>query len=111
MSKVICFLFNLIKESILSKEVKIIIKVDGLESPIKGSKEQTILDSALENDIDAPYSCQGGACATCIGRVISGNTKMEQNHILTDSEIEDGLILTCQAFPLTEAVFVDYDDV
>ena len=91
--------------------VDITIKVDGVEYGVKGSKDQTILDAALENDVDAPYSCQGGACATCIGRVIYGNTKMEQNHILTDSEIEDGLILTCQAFPLTETVSVDYDDV
>ena len=95
----------------MRKEVSITIKVDGVESSIKGSKTQTILDAALENDVDAPFSCQGGACATCIGRVIFGNTKMEQNHILTDSEIEDGLILTCQAFPLTEAVSIDYDDV
>ena len=95
----------------MSEEVKIIIKVDGVESSIIGSKEQTILDSALENDIDAPYSCQGGACATCIGRVISGNTEMEQNQILTENEIKEGLVLTCQAFPLSKTVSIDYDDI
>jgi ferredoxin len=45
----------------LKEEVKIIIKVDNFETTIKGSKDQTILDTALENDVEAPYSCQGGA--------------------------------------------------
>ncbi len=95
----------------MKKEVSITIKVDGVESNIKGSKTQTILDAALENDVDAPFSCQGGACATCIGRVIFGNTKMEQNHILTDDEIDEGLVLTCQALPLSDSVHIDYDDI
>ncbi len=92
-------------------EVLITIKIDGLEATIKGSKDQTILDVALENDVEAPYSCQGGACATCIGRLVSGNAAMQQNHILTDEEIDDGLILTCQALPLSSSLYVDYDDV
>ena len=92
-------------------EVLITIKIDGLEATIKGSKDQTILDVALENDVEAPYSCQGGACATCIGKLVSGNAAMQQNHILTDEEIDDGLILTCQALPLSSSLYVDYDDV
>tara|TARA_B100001250_G_C19078570_1_gene477480 strand:+ start:52 stop:339 length:288 start_codon:yes stop_codon:yes gene_type:complete len=95
----------------MDKKVVMTIKVDNFENNLKGAKNQTILDAALENDIDAPYSCQGGACATCIGRVVSGEIKMEQNHILTDSEIAEGLVLTCQAFPLTEFISIDYDDV
>ena len=95
----------------MKEEVSITIKVDSFETTIKGSKDQTILDVALENDVEAPYSCQGGACATCIGRLVSGNAAMQQNHILTDEEIDDGLILTCQALPLSSSLYVDYDDV
>jgi len=46
--------------------VKITFKVDGVETTIDGEMNKTILDSAIENDIDAPYSCRGGACATCM---------------------------------------------
>lgn len=95
----------------MKEEVLITIKMDGFETTIKGSKDQTILDAALENDVEAPYSCQGGACATCIGKLTSGSAAMQQNHILTDAEIDDGLILTCQALPLSNSVCVDYDDV
>ena len=48
--------------------VKITFKVDGVETTVEGDKNKTLLDTAIENDIDAPYSCRGGACASCIGR-------------------------------------------
>jgi ring-1,2-phenylacetyl-CoA epoxidase subunit PaaE len=91
--------------------VKITFKVDGVETTVMGNKNKTVLDIAIENDIDAPYSCRGGACATCIGKLKSGTVELEQNYILTDSEIEEGLILTCQAYPTSEKIYVDTDDI
>ena len=95
----------------MEEPVYITIKVDDFKSDIVGVKNKTILDIALENNIDAPYSCQGGACASCIGRIIAGEAKMLQNHILTDSEIEEGLVLACQAVPTTSSIYIDFDDV
>ena len=95
----------------MEESIEITIKVDDVESVIKGSKNETILDSALENDVEAPYSCQGGACATCIGKLVSGKATMLQNHILTDSEIEEGLVLACQAVPSTNIIYIDFDNV
>jgi len=91
--------------------VKITFKVDGVESTIDGDKNKTILDAAIDNDIDAPYSCRGGACATCIGRLKSGTVELEQNYILTDGEIDEGLIITCQAYPTSEEIYVDADNI
>ena len=93
------------------EKIKIVFKVDGLETTVEGDKNKTILDTAIENDIDAPYSCRGGACATCIAKVKSGTVDLEQNYILTDSEIEDGLIITCQAYPTSDEIYVDIDDI
>jgi len=75
------------------------------------SQEKSILDAALEEDIDAPYSCQGGICSSCLARLTEGEATMRQNNILTDGELEEGLILTCQAHPTTPKIVVDYDDV
>ena len=74
-------------------------------------KKSTVLDAVLEEDIDAPYSCQGGVCSTCIAKVTEGEAKMDKNQILTDSEIAEGLVLTCQAHPVTATLKIDYDDV
>ena len=53
----------------------------------------------------------GGVCSTCIARVKSGETKMDENQILTEEEIDEGLILTCQAYPKSSSIEIDYDDV
>jgi ring-1,2-phenylacetyl-CoA epoxidase subunit PaaE len=70
-----------------------------------------VLDAALENDVDAPYSCQGGICSSCIARVKEGSIEMVKNQILTDAELAEGLILTCQSHPTSKTLVIDYDDV
>jgi ring-1,2-phenylacetyl-CoA epoxidase subunit PaaE len=92
-------------------DVEIIYTVDDYTSKIKSTKEKTVLDSALDNDIDAPYSCSGGVCGSCIGRLKSGDIKMLKNTVLTDSEVSDGLILACQAIPVSDMIEIDFDDV
>jgi ring-1,2-phenylacetyl-CoA epoxidase subunit PaaE len=85
--------------------------VDDDETTFEMSQKQTILEAALKQGIDAPYSCQGGICSSCLARVKSGTAEMKKNSILTDSEIEEGLILTCQAHPTSAEIVVDFDDV
>tara|TARA_B100001287_G_C22640868_1_gene510069 strand:- start:142 stop:447 length:306 start_codon:yes stop_codon:yes gene_type:complete len=74
-------------------------------------KNKTILETLLDKNIDAPHSCLGGICSTCIARVKSGKTKMNENQILTEEEIDEGLILTCQAYSISPFIEIDYDDV
>jgi len=89
--------------------VKVI--VDDEEFEFEMPQKQTLLEAALKADIDAPYSCQGGICSSCIARLTEGSADMVQNNILTDNEVAEGLILTCQAHPTSPKVVVDYDDV
>lgn len=90
---------------------KVTVVVDGEESVFEMSSKLTILEVALKNGVDAPYSCQGGICSSCLARVKSGTAEMKKNAILTDGEIAEGLILTCQAVPTSSEIFIDYDDV
>lgn len=92
-------------------KTKITVLVDDEETTFEMSQKQTILEASLDQNIDAPYSCQGGICSSCLAKLTEGNATMRQNNILTDSEVAEGLILTCQAHPTTPTVFVDYDDV
>ena len=73
--------------------------------------EKTLLDIALSAKIEVPYSCQGGVCSSCIAKVKMGKASMLTNQILTDSEIEEGLILSCQAVAQSDFIHLDYDDV
>ena len=90
---------------------KITMTVDDDETTFEMSQKQTILEAALKQGIDAPYSCQGGICSSCLARVKSGTAEMKKNSILSDKEIADGLILTCQAHPTSAEIVVDFDDV
>ena len=85
--------------------------VDEEEFEFEMSKKQSVLEASLKQDIDAPYSCQGGICSSCIARITEGQAEMRQNNILTDNEVAEGLILTCQAHPTSDTIVVDYDDV
>ncbi len=69
----------------------------------------SILEAAIEAGVDAPFSCKGAVCCTCRAKVLEGKVKMAANFALTDTEVEEGFILTCQAHPLTDIVIVDYD--
>lgn len=69
----------------------------------------TILDAAIDAGVDAPFSCKGAVCCTCRAKVIEGKVKMDANFALTDAEVAQGFILTCQAHPITEKVIIDYD--
>ena len=74
-------------------------------------KKEIVLDAVLKQDIDAPYSCQGGVCSSCIARLTEGKAEMVKNQILTDGEINDGFVLTCQSHPITSKITVDFDNV
>lgn len=90
---------------------KITVLVDDEETAFEMSQKQTLLEAALKQGIDAPYSCQGGICSSCLARISKGTAEMKKNSILTDKEVVSGLILTCQAHPTSSEIFVDFDDV
>ena len=90
--------------------VKVIMDGDEFEFSLQ-SDGKTILDAAMASGIDVPFSCKGAVCCTCLARVKEGEVVMEKNYSLTDKEVADGLILTCQAHPKTANVTVDYDDI
>ncbi|WP_136482634.1 ferredoxin--NADP reductase [Cognatitamlana onchidii] len=94
-----------------SGNTKISVTVDDETSTFEMSQKRTILEAALDEDIDAPYSCQGGICSSCLARITEGEATMVQNNILTESEVAEGLILTCQAHPTSTTLKIDFDDV
>ncbi len=92
-----------------ANQTKASITMDGATQMVTMPKDQSILDAALENAMDAPYACKAGVCSTCRCRVLEGEVEMLANHALEDYEVEKGYVLSCQAYPLTDTVVVDYD--
>lgn len=110
--------FELFVSSADSKDVssadgvsEITVLVDDEETTFTMDQKDTILAAALRHNLDAPYSCQGGVCSSCMCKVTEGHAIMSSNSILTDDEIKEGLVLACQAHPTTATIAVDFDDV
>ena len=59
----------------------------------------SILDAAMDNDMDVPFSCKGAVCCTCKAKVTEGKVIMDANYALSDQEVEDGFVLACQSHP------------
>jgi ring-1,2-phenylacetyl-CoA epoxidase subunit PaaE len=64
----------------------------------------------LLNGADLPYACKGGVCCTCKAKLIEGKVDMEVNYALEPDEVAKGYILTCQSYPLTPKVVLDFDE-
>ena len=90
---------------------KVTLILDGGEVSFEMSRDEVVLDVALSKGIDVPYSCQGGVCLTCMGKIEEGKAEMIENQLLSEDEINDGNLLTCQAVPKSETLKINYDDV
>lgn len=69
----------------------------------------SILDAALEVRKDLPFACKGGVCATCKAKIVEGEVTMDLNYSLSDEEVAQGFVLTCQAHPISDKVIIDFD--
>tara|TARA_R110002074_G_scaffold2014_4_gene12083 strand:+ start:905 stop:1969 length:1065 start_codon:yes stop_codon:yes gene_type:complete len=88
---------------------QITVIIEGAQRTFEMTKGQSVLEAALANGQDAPFSCKAGVCSTCMGKVIEGEVEMLSNHALEDYEVERGYVLTCQSYPLTDKLVIDYD--
>lgn len=70
---------------------------------------ENLLDAALAQGLELPYSCKGGVCSTCRCKVTEGEVDMDINFALEDYEVARGFVLTCQSYPVTDKVVIDFD--
>ncbi|MFK8103212.1 MAG: 1,2-phenylacetyl-CoA epoxidase subunit PaaE [Saprospiraceae bacterium] len=92
------------------KACKVSIRVDGDITELDLAYDgESILDAALKKGADLPFACKGGVCCTCRAKVVEGEVEMDVNYALEEEEVAAGFILTCQAHPRTDKVFIDFD--
>ena len=91
-------------------EALVTVIYDDEETDFNLNKDgDTILDAAMDNDVDVPFSCKGAVCCTCKAKVTEGKVTMDANYALSDQEVEDGYVLACQSHPASAKVTLDFD--
>ena len=91
-------------------KVKMIIDDDEFDFTYDASSKLSLLEAAEEEGLDVPFSCKGGVCCTCKAKILEGNGTMTVNYALTDEEVEEGYVLTCQTYPKTQSITVSFDE-
>jgi ring-1,2-phenylacetyl-CoA epoxidase subunit PaaE len=91
-------------------QTEVTVIMDGSHTSFTMDKDkESVLDAGLRAGIDMRYSCKGGVCSTCRCKVLEGQVEMDVNYALEDYEVARGFVLSCQSFPVTDKVVVDFD--
>ena len=91
-------------------ECEVTVVLEGVTRTFTLEKgKENILEAGLNNGIELPYSCKSGVCSTCRAKLTTGEVDMDVNFALEDYEVARGFVLTCQSYPVTDRVAVDYD--
>jgi ring-1,2-phenylacetyl-CoA epoxidase subunit PaaE len=98
-------------EAAFSGKSKVKVMIDGeiAEFDMQG-QDKSILELSEKAGLDAPFSCRGGVCSSCRAKVLKGSAAMRMNHSLTDAEVAEGYILTCQAHATSAELIVSFDE-
>lgn len=92
------------------QDCEVTLVIDGSHRSFTMEKDkESVLEAGLKQGIDIRYSCKGGVCSTCRCKVVEGKLEMDANYALEDYEIARGFVLSCQAYPVTDRVVLDFD--
>ncbi len=86
------------------------VTLDGDTHEVSWPRSAKLLDVLLAKGLDAPFSCREGHCGACAVLTKSGDVEMEVNDVLEQQDLDEGLILACQAHPRSDSVEVTYDE-
>ena len=89
-------------------EASATVDLDGTQHHLSWPRDKTLVDTMLDAGINVPHSCREGHCGSCVATVISGRVEMAQCDILEPDDLTDGLILGCQARPVSDDVHIEY---
>lgn len=88
---------------------KVTFSIDRRTTTVSYRDGNTLLETARLAGLNPPSSCESGSCATCMARVVEGSVRMFNNDALTDEEVAEGWVLTCQSLPTSPEVRVIYE--
>jgi len=90
-----------------AQKAQVSAKVFGKTYQFETQEGKTILQSGIEQNVPLPFSCQSGLCGMCKMKCTEGKVMIKNNQVLTEKDIKEGYILTCQSLPQTKAITIN----
>jgi ferredoxin len=84
------------------------VHLDGERHRLRWPWSQTLVDTLLDAGIDVPHSCREGHCGSCVATLVEGEVDMVACDILGSDDLREGLILACQARPVSTDLRVEF---
>ncbi|MBV9089140.1 MAG: 2Fe-2S iron-sulfur cluster binding domain-containing protein [Mycobacteriaceae bacterium] len=84
------------------------VDLDGVRHRLPWPRDKTLVDTLLDAGVDVPHSCREGHCGSCVATLISGEVDIAPNDVLGPEDVADGLMLGCQARPVTDDVHIEF---
>lgn len=89
-------------------DARVEVDLDGVRHSLRWARNKSLVEAMLDAGVDAPHSCREGRCGSCVATLVSGRVDMPPTDILEPSDLADGLILGCQARPVSEDVHIEF---
>jgi ferredoxin len=87
----------------------VVIRLERATHTVAYQPGDTVLETARRAGLSPPFSCEQGNCATCMAHLDEGTVRMRANNALTDDDVDEGWVLTCQSLPTSPTIVVNYD--
>ena len=84
--------------------------LDGETVEISLNREKSLLEQLIDQGYNPPFSCTSGSCMTCMAKLREGQVFQLEQCILDEENISNLEVLTCQCYPLSKTVSIDYDN-
>ena len=87
---------------------EVIAELDGVVTNATCQPGQLLIEALEAAGMSPPFSCRSGACAACMCKLDEGEVELQHNHVLAQSDLDQGWILCCQAIPKSPKIKISY---
>ncbi|MBM9458333.1 ferredoxin--NADP reductase [Nocardioides sp. zg-536] len=87
---------------------QVAVEIDGAEHQLRWPRATSLVDVLLSAGVRVPFSCREGECGSCAATLTRGEVDLGNAGVLDPEDIADGIILTCQARPLSDELRVEF---
>jgi ferredoxin len=99
---------SLADHQLMSEVARVEVNLDGQRCHFRRPRSQTLVDMLLDAGVNVPHSCREGHCGSCVATLVEGEVDMAACDILEPDDLRDGLILGCQARPVSGDLRIEF---